>query len=270
MALRRTRRPYHHIEEELANEPGVGPGDDPHLTGVENRLLLASLAERFDARDAPIVLPQRIRDLYPRQRRRILEGLSLRDGLDFYRYENESFLKELAIAAHRLVPHGRGFADPWGRVSGRLLTAGGPKQLARALRLFAFETRGLGPFLTLHLHSLDLPDRDDPGGWADTHRTIASILELNPEIRGEAGGGWLYDPQVERISPRQAFRRRVVVEGGAIPLFLRRDVEGTSGAISTSATRRGLFERGEYVPEIWICVWPRRALLQWAAAGRGD
>jgi hypothetical protein len=266
IAVRRTPRPYMRLAADLAGLPPLGDPGDAVLVGLQNRLLAAELVAGFTPANAHIVLPEALHATYAVQQARIVAGLEERDDPAFYQPGNDDFLKELAILAHRLVPHGRGFSDPWGRVSREVFYRGGLAQAVRAARFFGFETRGLGPFLTLHLHTLALPPREDTAeAWAENHEALAAIVALNPQLRGEAGAGWLMDPRIAEVAPHNAYRRQVVVDGGAQTFFLRRDIHGTSGALATSKTRRELFERGEYIPEIWAFVWSRKRLLRWAA-----
>lgn len=265
-ALRRTRRPYGRLIADLGAAPPLGDPADTTLAGLQNRLLAARLAAGFSPAGAHIAIPPALHETYAVQRARIVAGLEERDDPAFYQLTNDDFVKELAILAHRLVPHGRGFADPWGRVTREVFYRGGPRQALRAVRLFGLETRGLGPFLTLHLHRLALPPREETAeAWAASHDGIAALLAINPSLRGEAGAGWLMDPRIAEIAPHNAYRRQVLVDGGAEMFFVRRDTAGTSGALATSRTRQAMFERGEYIPEIWAYAWPRKRLLRWAA-----
>jgi hypothetical protein len=80
------------------------------------------------------------------------------------------------------------------------------------------------------------------------------------------GGSWFYDPKVKEISPRLRYLQDVPVAGGA-RLFRTGPSEGcTNDALSTSPTRKNLFNEGLYQPCGYALVWDRASQRRWAAA----
>jgi hypothetical protein len=98
-----------------------------------------------------------------------------------------------------------------------------------------------------------------------TYRAVAAVLRANPGLRGVVSASWLLDPALAEIAPQYTFARDRHLEGGAILFPVRKDRSGDSGALAASRTRQRLFDEGVYLPEIWAGVWPRAALLRWAA-----
>lgn len=264
-ALSPSRRPFPSLRRVLR----------PHLETIPTagqpaclRWLLAELVRRWDAARLPLVIPASVKPLYAADIGRIALRVAAVDDPACYAIENEDYVKELAIAAGRLLPLGRAYGDPWGRLPRRILWAGGFRQGIRAAVAVA-GAGGFGPFLTLHLHRLSLGDRAE-STWASQHLRVADVLRANAQLRGEAGASWIHDPRIRTLAPHLGYIAGNTLEGGASLFFVRRDVTGTSGALDTSTTRRRLFEDGAYIPEVWAYLWARTALLRWAETADTD
>jgi hypothetical protein len=261
------------------------PGTPPGLMGPLNRLLLAGLVARFDPGGGWLRLPADTAARYPAELERVVRGLEQHD--DPSRYEvrrgavlNDGLVKEAGLLTHRLLPPcdwASGHLDPWGRVQRTIPFRGGHRQFFRAVRVLGLKTRGFGPFLASHLHPWALAEQAAGGetyssrgqGNVDTRMLErAGIVRLNPRLKGVLGGGWLLDPRLREIAPKLAHLREAREAAGAAFFFVNHDFDGTSGALDNSERRRALFEAGEYIPQVWEYVWPRREFLAWADALR--
>jgi hypothetical protein len=172
----------------------------------------------------------------------------------------DSWRKELLIAAGALLPIGAGFVDLQAGVPRSYLLRGGVGQCLRGLHAVV-EAGGFSPFAELHAHTESIAGFS-PEGWLQAYQVLAELLSANPALRGVIRANWFIDPQIATISPRLAYTRDVPARHGATFLFVEDDRAGTSGALARSPTRRELFARGDYVPQIHMMIWPRRALLR--------
>lgn len=233
-----------------------------------NRYVLLHYISCFSLEQSRYRLPHSIKALYVGQIERILRQIeSFEDG--FFDIANDGFLKDLAILTHRLIPVGAEFAEGGAGIPRRLIIAGGPKQMLAALWLLLFRCHGFAPFFALHAHTLSLEDFN-VGGWSRTYHRLAELLDLNPQMKGWLSASWFLDPALETISPHLVHLREVPTENGAALLFVNKDREGRSGALSRSATRRRLFAQGTYIPAIYMRIWPRKALIAWSRGHRKE
>jgi hypothetical protein len=182
--------------------------------------------------------------------------------LTFYDLGRDEFLKDVAILTHRLIPLGAEFAEPDRGVPRSVLVKGGLTQLLRGMWFFGMRLRGFKPLFCLHLHNLVL-DQFNAEGMVRTYGRLAELLELNPEVKGWFSASWFLDPQLASISPHLAHLRKIPEDGGAAVFFVKADVQGRSGALAKSRTRQRLFREGQYVPKVYMRIWPRQAMLDW-------
>jgi hypothetical protein len=224
------------------------------------------LLERFSIENARVNLPASVRELYVRELDRIRDQLA-RANLEFYDLDNDPFAKDLAILTHRFIPIGAEFVEPDAGVPRSAALRGGARQLLAGALFMLLRARGFKPFFALHAHPLALQDFN-PEGWNRSYHRLAELLEKNPEVKGMISASWFLDPQLKTISPRLRYLREVPEHNGAAFFFLGHDREGDSGALAKSATRRGLFEQGRYVPAIFMRVWLRRDILAWSRRNR--
>ncbi|MFL5257612.1 MAG: hypothetical protein ACJ8AI_32975 [Rhodopila sp.] len=242
-------RPYWDLPPALYDFAAAGPLFLPLLTAR----LLAGISARHLIRPVPdVVLPE-----LRRQAMRIL-------ALDSPALDDDAFRQDLSICLLLSFPCVAQVVTETGVIPRRALTSGG---LAQALRLGAWlAATGLrsGPYLELHTHAPMLDDFN-PAGWERCHELAAELLKMRPNCPGIIGSSWFYDPALGGISPRLTYLATIPIRGGAFRVRLGASRQDAALATATSPTRRARVESGEYVPARWLLIWPRRALLAWAA-----
>jgi hypothetical protein len=139
------------------------------------------------------------------------------------------------------------------------------RQLPRLLAAILFELGGLGPAFFSHVN----PNRRGQGILLEreslrSYHRMARTMERQPEIRGLITASWLHSPDTFAVSPHLSWLNAVFVENGGhiIPLG-RVDVE--SGVLHRSPERQQAFDAGTFIPTEALVIWPRRAMLAWAA-----
>lgn len=139
-------------------------------------------------------------------------------------------------------------------------------RLARAV----VRMRGFGPVFVPHT-----PWRRVPLVWLErqqhlSYYRMALAMHHQPAIRGLIAEAWFHAPDTYKVSPHLGWVNRVFHEWGGVVVDTGPAGEN-SGVFERGATRRRLAEAGQYTPRLGFVVWPRRAMLRWAAhyAGQG-
>lgn len=104
--------------------------------------------------------------------------------------------------------------------------------------------------------------KDYKSSWEKRTLHIAEMLIAFPKCRGVFGASWMEDPALNKISPNLAKMKQEERDHGCYTFYLGRDLSGN--ALATSPTRRDLFERGLYVPRLYLKVWGRQDIIDWA------
>ncbi|HSH76431.1 MAG TPA: hypothetical protein VLA09_12155, partial [Longimicrobiales bacterium] len=182
----------------------------------------------------------------------------------YYDHRNDGFLKDLAVCSLRMTPVGGAWAVEICSIGRRFLVAGGPRQLMRGLWLLLVRTHGIEPFYLIHTVAR-YHKRFNPEARDRCYLRVADMLRMNPRVRGFSQHSWYYDPALEGISPHLSAYRRRLVDNGGYAFRLGTSADDIHNATLKSKTRRALYESGSYVPTSYLVVWPRRALLAWAA-----
>lgn len=179
----------------------------------------------------------------------------------FYDYSNDLFCKDLGIATLRMFPAGVLKTEYMAGIPRRILFGNSGSDLFSWIRLIQ-KTGGFRPYFEIHL---DVRYRDGftPQGWFDALRCVGEMLVRHSDIKGITGASWFFDPQISSISPRLAYLRQSIEENGAQFLFYNRNERTTELAVSSSPTRRKLYEAGRYHPKSYFMVWPRADILRW-------
>jgi hypothetical protein len=75
--------------------------------------------------------------------------------------------------------------------------------------------------------------------------------------------GWLYDSNLENVSPELVYLRRKPEQNGAKVFRIGTRQRDIVHATAMSPTRRKLYQQGKYMPTAYALVWPRKELLAW-------
>jgi hypothetical protein len=93
---------------------------------------------------------------------------------------------------------------------------------------------------------------------------IAQSLALHPEVNGLLTESWLHATETFRVSPHLAWLNKPFHEAGALVVRLG-DAPESSGVFAGGAQRRQLYDEGRFRPTTALVIWPRSAMLDWAA-----
>jgi hypothetical protein len=178
-------------------------------------------------------------------------------------YDDDYFAKDVRYAL--------GLTIPCGALQFDLSATIGPKLIARDLAATS-SFRSVASYLTSggwgrwYGNHLDLRAIKEftPAGWTASFTRIAETLERNSAVRGVAGVGWFYDPQLARVSPNLAYIAQAPLKNGAFLIRMRTAPHDIENALVRSPSRKKLYQRGEYQPACYLLAWPRRELLAWA------
>ena len=181
----------------------------------------------------------------------------------YFSLDNDLFLKDLAVSRLKLIPCGVEMVDPDMGFPRSAIWKHGLAvgwNLSRAV----FDMGGNRPVLIGHIDRRSIREFS-AAGYLRFYHVVADVLRLRPEIRGLMGQSWLLDPELGPISPELAFLHDVPKAGHAV-FFPAAAYEGmVEDAIRMAPARRKLYEAGQYQPRSFNVLWPRRALLRWAA-----
>lgn len=244
-----------------------GMAGDAGLEAYHQALLLTLILRSvtlLPQRDLPDVIRCRFVDNFARIVRNLEQQSPPSGG---YLYSSSSFCKDLAICTLRLIPVGFAKVHVY-RLPRRMFLANGLRGRLEAFRFAFLEEGGLGPYYDTHMHSEDPQALGEfgPTGWIDCFLRVGELLRRNPSVKGLIGTTWLYDPALEKISPHLAPIRTVQTDHGARLFSLGPcDAHGIGDATMKSASRRRLYDQGEYTPMAYLIVWPRKALIEWAS-----
>jgi len=227
-----------------------------------HRLLLIHLMTGFAERPKPVAFSSSIVDLYYMEFRRIVRELETK-SVGFYLFPNDLFFKDLGLCRLVLIPVGSELIEIDSGISRHILFQGSLTQFLKGLKFFTAKTGGFKPFFQIHLDSRK-EDEFNCQQRTLCYLNIAEILKLNGQIKGVFGGSWFYDPQIEKISPRLAYLRRLPLAHGAQTFYFGSDEQALANALHKSPTRRQYYKNGQYLPSNYILVWPRQELLAWA------
>lgn len=179
-------------------------------------------------------------------------------------WETPTFRAACEVVRLRRFPAGQYHWDVSG-FSRRYLRHVSPRDLPRFLAFLAVGMRGLGPAFFPHVNGF----RRNPFVWLETESNrslyrMAKCLELQPAIIGLVTRAWLHDPQLAETSPHLAWVNRVFRENGGL-VVANGSADADTGFLANNAARQKSFEDGSYRPQYGVVLWPRRAMLSWAA-----
>jgi hypothetical protein len=139
------------------------------------------------------------------------------------------------------------------------------RDLPRVFRTIVRDLRGLRPCFTAHMGVRRYPLLFLEAESHRSYHRMARSMALQPEIRGLLMATWLHSPETIRVSPHLSWTNRTPLANGAILTNIG-PASPSDGFLTGSPDRQRLFDAGRYRPTTGLIIWPRRALLAWAAA----
>jgi hypothetical protein len=175
-----------------------------------------------------------------------------------------SFDVAAMVALLRRMPAGQYHWETTGLSRRYLLQVAKPR-LPRALWTVYGQMGGHSPVIFPHVN----PYRRNPFVWleAESNRSfhrMARSMELQPNVRGLVTRAWLHDPGLAAISPHLAWTNRVFLENGGVVLANGSALDEPASR-ENSKERQQAFDEGRYDPQFGLVLWPRRAMIRWAA-----
>lgn len=176
------------------------------------------------------------------------------------RYIEDVFWKDLAIARQQMFPIGPGVVEAF---SGFGFRQGLNRDIFQSIKflLFILAYSGRKGFYQVHTHTPLLSEFNEKG-WTQSYFRIAEMLKKCREIKGVFRVSWFCDPKVSGISPHLSYLREMPVQNGGKLFYFGEDSSGN--AFVKSQKRLDLYNKGEYIPKIYMMIWPRKAILSWA------
>lgn len=224
------------------------------LNGIQDTLA----SDRFES------LPGRVRNHQLVQYRRILECTQPAD--DWLDLSLDTYHKEFGLASLRLYAAAAQLIDPRCGLPRSLLFQGGLVGIPKAARAM-WSLGGFSPYFQIHTHTAYLAEFNEEG-WNECYRTCVELYAVHPEILGMFGASWFYDPVIKEISPRLAYLSEVPLKGDAQRLPFAKTGGFVEDAISTSPSRRKLYEEGKYRPASFLLAWGRAEQSKWVLANQ--
>lgn len=205
-------------------------------------------------------LPDRVISQQISQFKRIVTDVNV--DADWLSIDKDLFHKEFGIATLRLYVAGAQLVDPRCGLPRSLLFRGPVTGWLRNI-VNIVKLGGFNPYFQIHTHQFML-DTFNPDGWNECYRCCAELYKVHPDVLGMYGGSWFYDPALDAISPRLSYLRDIPQQGGAHLFFVERGGSALGNALSTSSSRRALYETGKYMPTNYMLVWGKDEQYAWA------
>jgi len=184
---------------------------------------------------------------------------SVDDSLD----NMDVFWKELAIARLQFFPLHAGIAEFY---SGFGIRQGLTWRLIETIRFLNFLFKNdfvRKGYYKVHTHTPIISNFSEDG-WNRSYLQIAEMLKRNKEVKGIIRGSWFFDPVIKKISPHLSYLQDLPLQHGAKLFYVGIDKSGC--AFAKSKQRQKLYYDGEYTPKNYLLVWPREAIINWAAS----
>jgi hypothetical protein len=134
----------------------------------------------------------------------------------------------------------------------------------RLLYWVARKLKGFGPVFFPHLN----PNRKQR--WLTelaanrSYYCMAQSLILQPDVKGMVASSWLRSPDTYAVSPELAWMNKTILENGGLAVVMGPADPG-SGVLTRSPTRQKAYEAGVFKPTNGLVIWPRDAMIAWAA-----
>lgn len=177
-----------------------------------------------------------------------------------------SFPALAKVATLRRFPAGQFDWEPSGLPRSWLPRIRPARALLRTLGWVASgPTRGFGPAFFIHMGTRSRNYALLETEALRSYHRMAQSLALQPRMKGLIASSWLHSPDTFAITPHLAWLNRVFIEHGAIVATMG-PADPQSGVLHRSPERKRAYEEGRFTPTLGLIVWPREAMLAWAAA----
>lgn len=181
----------------------------------------------------------------------------------YYHHDCSSFFMDIKICTLKYIPVGGAWEVEVSRVGFRPFIAGGLGQCLEYMKCLTFKTSGFTQFYVIHTVSRYI-SRFNKEEMDSSYRRIATLLKLNPQIKGIYRRSWFLDPNLEQVSPELLYLRQVPQQNGARFFDAgskKRDIEL---ALAMSPLRKKLYSQGKYLPTGYAYIWLRKDILEWS------
>jgi hypothetical protein len=256
---RRTRKLKRALEQ-ITSQYGA------HALSLYFKLALCAFISDAIERLNGMKLTDEIIRLYHEWFQRVLDDFSTQPD-DYYDYRGPSFGFDVGICSLRDIPVGGAWILETRRVGLRPFFGGGVRQFFDYLQFVILKGRGFAPYFTTHtapryLHLFNEQEMDL------CYQRVAELMKLRPNVKGYYRRSWFLDPNLENISPKLGYLRKVPLQNGAKLFAACSTQTEVKYALAVSSTRRRLYEQGKYLPTGYAFIWPRKEFLAWADRAR--
>ncbi|MBV8809030.1 MAG: hypothetical protein JO033_10175, partial [Acidobacteriaceae bacterium] len=239
---------------------GMDPetGLDP-LAGIQRTLLLQTALANLDRLQAIPLHPSVSAMIYDEFQ--FFARPSSRE-LRLFQPDSYTFEALAKIALLERFPAGQFHWEVSGLPRSWLLKV--PASVLPRLMSFIAQAKGFAPFVFPHLatrrkNPLVLPEKECDRSWY----RIARSVELQSNVKGLVASSWLHSTDTFKISPHLSFMNKPFLESGGIVTTMGKADE-MAGYLRGSATRRKLYESGEFKPTLGLILWSREQMIRWA------
>jgi hypothetical protein len=205
-------------------------------------------------------LPPRIAAQQALQLKRIAADADVES--EWLSIDHDLFQKEFGLATMRLYAAAAQLVDYRCGVPRSLVLREGLVGLLPKLRTI-MSIGGFRPYFQIHTHKFMLGAFNEQG-WEECYLCCAELYSVHPEVLGMYGSSWFYDPALDNVSPRLAYLRNTPISGGAHLFFDQTGGDSIDNSLSTSPTRRKLYDDGTYMPKSFMLIWPKQQQILWA------
>jgi hypothetical protein len=246
------------LKEALARE------GHPVAGGAFERFLVVSAAAEAVDKISALPVDERVKELFCQNFQMYAAPDKLPEPFDLGR---ASFVAMARIATLSRFPAGQldwevsGIPRSW-------LFKVPRRSVPQLLRSIVFELRGFQPAFFSHIN----PNRRNQGILLEreslrSYHRMARSMERQPDIKGLITASWLHSPDTFAVSPHLAWLNKVFLENGGHVLPLGpADID--SGVLHRSPERQQAYDAGTFKPTEALVIWPRPAMLAWAAGMR--
>jgi hypothetical protein len=246
------------------------------LLALYHKLAIATFIKHSLTRLGQKNIPESISHLYHQWFIRVLKDIS-KQTEDYYRYGNDSFLKDVSVCSLLAIPVGGAWIVNVSHARESYDESDRPNLNKKYLRNALVKLGVLKYFRLVFIklgikklyYCIHTCDRYLPFLFTEREREkanirIAELLKQNPSIKGLYCSSWFLDPVLEYISPHLTYLRQVPEQNGARVFRMGVRQSYIDKAIALSPKRKKMYAEGKYIPTFYAYIWPRKELIAWA------